>query len=188
MFGRPRGEMRVALAPLSRYIAGNAQGKRFLFAWQTPDVCPSNLTNVFAFEDDYAMGILTSVVHQTWAHSEASTLRIDVRYTPTSCFETFPWPSPTGAQRERIGELAAELQRSRQAITVAEQIGLTILYNRIDDGAYAEIAMLHRHLDEAVLDAYGWPRDLRGQPLELKVRLAERHAAILAGEITYSPF
>jgi hypothetical protein len=56
-FGRPRGEMRAALAPLSRFIAGNAQRKRFLFAWQDPGVCPSNLTNVFAFEHDYAMGI-----------------------------------------------------------------------------------------------------------------------------------
>lgn len=108
-FGRPRGEMRKVLAPLSRYIAGNAQGKRFLFAWEEPSVCPSNLTNVFAFEDDYAMGILTSVVHQTWAHSESSTLRIDLRYTPTTCFETFPWPEPDAEQRDRISVLAAEL-------------------------------------------------------------------------------
>src|SRR5205807_2360142 len=42
-FGRPRGEMRSAIAPLRRYIAGNAQGKRFLFAWQDPATCPSNL-------------------------------------------------------------------------------------------------------------------------------------------------
>jgi hypothetical protein len=101
-FGRPRGAMRKTLRPLSRYIAGNAQGKRFLFAWEGPAVCPSNLTNVFAFDSDYAMGILTSVVHQTWAHSEASTLRIDLRYTPTSCFETFPWPDADDALRAQI--------------------------------------------------------------------------------------
>jgi hypothetical protein len=188
MFGRPRGEMRDALAPLSRYIAGNAQGKRFLFAWQPPEVCPSNLTNVFAFEDDYAMGVLTACVHDAWAHSESSTLEDRPRYTPTTCFETFPWPMPTPGQRGRVGATAAELVTQRQAITQPEQIGLTTLYNRVDEGAYAHIARLHRALDHAVLDAYGWPHALHDQPLELKVRLAERHAAILAGEITYEPF
>lgn len=186
-FGRPRGEMRRALAPLRRYIAGNAQGKRFLFAWQPPEVCPSNLTNVFAFEDEYAMGVLTAAPHQVWADAEKSTLREDARYTPTSCFETYPWPAPTAMQRDRIADLAARLVSERQTVTVREGIGLTDLYNAIDDGAWRPIADLHRRLDETVLDAYGWPHQLRDDPLELKLRLAERHAEILGGERPYSP-
>jgi hypothetical protein len=186
-FGRPRGEMREALAPLSRYIAGNAQGKRFLFAWQDRNVCPSNLTNVFAFEDDYAMGVLTSVVHQTWAQSEASTLRIDLRYTPTSCFETFPWPEPDAARRVRIGALAAELIAARQAITVREGIGLTDFYNSVDEGAWQPVGQLHRELDSEVLRAYDFPGSLREDPLELKARLARLHADIEAGR-KYTPF
>lgn len=106
-FAEPRPGMRQALSSCARYIAGNAQGKRFLFTWQPSSVCPSNLTNVFTFDDDYAMGILTSAVHQAWAQSEASTLRIDLRYTPTSCFETFPWPEPDPATRALIGQIAA---------------------------------------------------------------------------------
>jgi hypothetical protein len=180
--------MRAALAPLRRYIAGNAQGKRFLFTWQEPNVCPSNLTNVFAFDDDYAMGVLTAVAHQAWAKSESSTLRIDLRYTPTSCFETYPWPEPTPRQRARIGELAARLVAERQSITVTEGIGLTELYNAVEDGAWRPVADLHRRLDVAVLEAYGWPASLREDPLDLKRRLAERHAAIVAGEIAYEPF
>ena len=180
--------MRKAIAPLSRYIAGNAQGKRFLFAWQERNVCPSNLTNVFAFEDDYAMGVLTSVVHQTWAHSESSTLRIDLRYTPTSCFETFPWPRPDATRRERIGALAAELIAARQAITIREGIGLTDFYNALDDGAWQPVAHLHRELDDEVLRAYGFPASLREDPLELKARLASLHADIEAGRRTYAPF
>lgn len=74
LFGSPATAMREAIGPLRRYIAGNAQGKRFLFTWQEPSVCPSNLTNVFAFEDDYAIGVLMSSVHQTWADAESSTL------------------------------------------------------------------------------------------------------------------
>jgi hypothetical protein len=115
-FGRPRGAMRTATAPLSRYIAGNAQGKRFLFCWCQLWTCPSNLTNVFAFEDDYAMGILSSSAHLAWAKGESSTLRVDLRYTPTSAFETFPWPEPAPDQREVIADLARGMYAQRSEI------------------------------------------------------------------------
>jgi len=180
--------LRRAIAPLERCIAVNAQGKRFFCTWQPADVCPSNLVYVFAFDDDYAMGVLTSAAHQAWAQSEKSTLRVDQRYTPTTCFEPFPWPQPSPDQRGRIGALAAELVAERQAVTRREGIGLTSFYNALDEGAWRAVADLHRRLDEAVLDAYGWPRALRDDPLALKVRLAERHAAIHAGEVAYAPF
>ncbi len=107
IFAEPRPGMRRALAPLSRYIAANAQGKRILFTWQEPSTCPSNLTNVFAFDDDFAIGVLASRIHGEWARAQSSTLRVDIRYTPTSAFETFPWPQPTAAQREAIGAAPA---------------------------------------------------------------------------------
>ncbi|MGH2898195.1 MAG: type IIL restriction-modification enzyme MmeI [Solirubrobacteraceae bacterium] len=180
--------LRGGVQPLQRFIAGNAQGKRFLFAWQQTDVCPSNLTNVFAFDGDYAMGVITSCVHQAWARSESSTLRIDLRYTPTSCFETFPWPMPSADQRERITAAAEQLIAERQAITIREAIGLTALYNATDDGAWKPVADLHRRLDVAVLAAYGWPATLRDDPLEQKARLAALHAQIGAGRVAYAPF
>jgi MmeI, DNA-methyltransferase domain/MmeI, N-terminal domain/MmeI, target recognition domain/MmeI, helicase spacer domain len=186
-FGRPRGEMRKAIEPLPRYIAGNAQGKRFLFCWVDRSVCPSNLTNVFAFDEDYSMGILTSSVHGAWARSESSTLRVDLRYTPTSCFETFPWPQHDGGARDEIGEIAKRLIERRQAICIENEIGLTDLYNQVDDGAWSEISDLHRRLDEAVARTYGWKPATAHDPLEIKARLAELHASILAGS-PYDPF
>lgn len=186
-FGRPRGEMRKAIEPLSRYIAGNAQGKRFLFCWVDRADCPSNLTNVFAFDDDYSMGILTSSIHGAWARSESSTLRIDLRYTPTSCFETFPWPHPDDGVRNEIGEITKDLIERRQAICVENEIGLTDLYNQVDEGAWSDIAELHRRLDEAVAHAYGWDRAIAHDSLEIKARLAELHASIVDGA-PYEPF
>ncbi len=109
LFGSPAQEMRLAVAPLPRYIAGNRIGKRFLFCWADASVCPSDLTIVFAFDDDYSMGVLTSSIHGAWARSESSTLRVDLRYTPTSCFETFPWPQPDDDARDEIGNAAREL-------------------------------------------------------------------------------
>jgi hypothetical protein len=186
-FGRPRGDMRRAIEPLSRFVAGNRIGKRFLFCWADGRVCPSDLTVVFAFDDDYSMGVLTSSIHGTWAHSESSTLEDRPRYTPTSCFETFPWPQPDDATRAAVGELARMLIERRQAICVENQIGLTVLYNRVDEGAWSEIAGLHVELDAAVARAYGWPPSVAAEPLEIKARLAELHDSISAGT-RYEPF
>ena len=114
LFGEPALGMWSAIAPLQRYIAGNAQGKRFLFCWCRPWTCPSNLTNVFAFEDDYAMGILSSSVHLAWARGESSTLEDRPRYTPTSALD-LPLaralaPPPRGHRRPRPPHVRAPLR------------------------------------------------------------------------------
>lgn len=101
--------MHEAIAGLSRVIVSLAQGKRIFFTWQEPNVCPSNLTNVFAFDDDFAMGVLSSAIHHEWAREQSSTLEDRFRYTPTSAFETFPWPNPSQQHREAIAEAARVL-------------------------------------------------------------------------------
>jgi len=123
----------------------------------------------------------------TWADAEMSTLEDRPRYTPTSCFETFPWPEPGAAARAEIGELAAQLIAERQALCAEREIGLTVLYNEIDEGAYKQIRELHDELDAAVARAYGWPGRVAREPLELRRLLAERHAAIIDGA-PYEPF
>ena len=184
-FERPRPAMRAAILPLRRFIAGNAQGKRILFAWYEPEVCPSNLTNVFALEDDASIGILLSKTHLTWARRQSSTLRVDIRYTPTSAFETFPWPS---GDLVDVASAAKCLYDRRSEICIDQAIGLTKLYNQVDEGAWADLRDLHRELDEAVAAAYGWPRSIAHDPDETNRRLLELNRAISAGEIPYDPF
>jgi hypothetical protein len=188
-FAEPAVGMRAAIASLSRYIAANAQGKRILFVWCGPVVCPSNLTNVFALDDDYSMGVLTSRLHGEWARLQSSTLRVDIRYTPTSAFETFPWPpAPTSAQQEAVAALAAELIGRRQEICATQHIGLTTLYNHVDEGAWTDLRDLHRRLDEAVAAAYGWPTSVAADTDEVNRRLLELNGRIASGEIAYAPF
>jgi hypothetical protein len=188
-FGRPRGEMREALAPLSRYIAGIRIGKRIHLCWCKPWTCPSDLTNVFAFDSDYAMGILSSRIHQEWARAQSSTLEDRIRYTPTSAFETYPWPaSPPPVEHKEVERLAAQLIERRQAICVDREIGLTTLYNEIDEGAYAEVRRLHEQLDQAVAAAYGWPASAAADSDESNRRLLELNRQIAAGELEYDPF
>jgi hypothetical protein len=189
LLGETVPKMRAALAPLPRYIAGTATGKRILFAWCEPWTCPSNATNVFAFADDYSFGVLSSSVHRGWARLQSSTLEDRIRYTPTSAFETFPWPSPVArAARAEVGELAAAMVALRGETCAREDFGLTRLYNLVDEGAYAEIADLHRRLDAAVVRAYGWPASAAGDPEESNRLLHELNQEITRGERPYEPF
>ncbi len=177
--------MRKAVASLSRYIGGTATGKRILFCWVEPWTCPSNAMNVFAFEDDFAMGVLCSSVHRNWASAQSSTLRIDIRYTPQTAFGTFPWPN---GNRDAIADVARRLIARRSEICGAESIGLTKLYNQMDDGAWQDLKALHVELDEAVAAAYGWPRSVAHDPDESNRRLLKLNREIAAGERPYDPF
>lgn len=189
LFGRPRPEMRSALAGKKRYIAGGSQGKRLLVAWQDAETCPSNLTNVFAFDDDYSMGILLSKAHDAWAWHRSSTLKGDLLYTPTSVFMTFPWPDPVSpAHREVVAELSRAVIERRQEICKKENFGLTKLYNLMDDGAYADLKKLHKQLDEAVALCYGWPKSVAQDSQEIVRRLTQLNMEITEGTRSYNPF
>jgi hypothetical protein len=97
------------------------------------------------------------------------------RYTPTTTFETFPFPWPPGAEPqndprvEAIAAAARDLVGKRDAwldppgATAADlkKRTLTNLYNERPTW----LALAHRRLDEAVLDAYGWPHDLTDDDL-----------------------
>jgi hypothetical protein len=54
-----------------------------------PWVLPSEKAQVFAFDDDYSMGVLSSFAHEAWAWARSSTLKGDLRYTPTSVLRRF---------------------------------------------------------------------------------------------------
>jgi hypothetical protein len=188
-FGRPRIEMRTALRGLSRYIAGVRHGKRLLFTWCQPWTMASDATNVFAFEDDYAMGILSSSAHGGWAWSRSSTIKGDLRYTPSTVFEGFPWPYPiTDEQRERIAGASRKAIGRRQEICAEDSFGLTALYNLVDEGAYTDLKALHNELDEAVVAAYEWPKALAHDSDEIVQRLLGLNREIAAGTRKYDPF
>ena len=117
LFGRPRPAMRKALVGLSRYIAGTRHGTRLHFCWCDPWVLASDATNVFALEDSYALGVLTSTAHVDWAWKKSGSIRTDIRYTLTAAFETFPWPpSPDVDQRQRVAEVADRIFRRREEV------------------------------------------------------------------------
>jgi hypothetical protein len=188
IFGEARVGMRRAIADLPRYMAGTATGKRLFLTWCDSNWCPSNLTNVFAFDDDYSFGILSSLAHTTWARHMSSTLETRLRYTPTTAFSTFAWPYPVvDSERETVAVLGKELFDLRRSLCKEHGIGLTKLYNTMDDGGYSGLADLHRRLDVAVARCYGWADAQAQDPQELVRLLSRRNEAIASG-VAYRPF
>jgi hypothetical protein len=92
--GRPRPEMRAAIAGLPRYIVTPHVAKHRLFLWLDARVLPDKMLIVTARSDDATFGILHSRFHEVWSLAQCTWLGKgnDPRYTPTTCFETFPFP------------------------------------------------------------------------------------------------
>ena len=91
---RPRPNMWAALGNLSRYIATARVAKYRLFVWLDARVCPDSATIAIARDDDTTFGILHSRFHEVWSLRLGTWLGKgnDPRYTPTTTFETFPFP------------------------------------------------------------------------------------------------
>src|SRR5699024_7268910 len=117
-------------------------------------------------------GVLHSWPHELWARRQGTQLReaeSGSRYTPTTTFETFPFPwSPgsepwgdprveaiAGAARDLVAKRDAWLNPPGAADAELKRRTLTALYN--ERPTWLDLA--HRRLDRAVLDGYGWPHD-----------------------------
>lgn len=169
----PRPGMRQKLVSLDRFLATARVSKHRLFTWLRRPTLPDCQLIVFARSDDYVLGVLHSRIHEIWARAKGTQLReveSGFRYTPTSCFETFPFPWPldtadkklTATQREHhaaISSAAKKLDEQRQAWMgdrSDKKRTLTKLYN----AAPTWLKNAHAELDAAVAAAYGWQPDV----------------------------
>jgi hypothetical protein len=116
---------------------------------------------VFPFGKYAAFSALQSRPHEIWARFFGSSMKDDLRYTPSDCFETFPFPDDweTHPALEAAGQTYYEF---RAALMVRNHEGMTKTYNRFhdpyeDDPEIANLRELHSAMDRAALDAYGWP-------------------------------
>lgn len=88
----PIPKMRAALAGLPRYIATPVLAKHRLFVWMDAGILADHQLIAIAREDDTALGVLHSRFHELWALRMGTSLEDRPRYTPTTTFETFPFP------------------------------------------------------------------------------------------------
>jgi N-6 DNA Methylase len=181
----PRPDFRERVNGLGRFIAGSATAKRIFFVWCDLIWRPSNSTNMFALDSDFAIAVLGSSIHTEWARGRSSTLEDRIRYTPSSAFETFPWPSVDAAKAAAIGEAGRALLTRRSEICLEAEVGLTDLYNRHEEGAWVDLGELHRQLDHAVLSAYNWSDVDVDDTASINQRLFVLNRAIQEGEVEY---
>jgi len=194
--GEFRSVMRSALGGLKKYIVTPSVSKHRLFAWLPTDVVADHAAFVFARDDDYFFGVLHSRAHEVWARQTGTQLReyeSGFRYTPTSTFETFPFPWPPGKEPKRdprvkaIAAAAKDLVEKRDSWLNPEIISPEDLAKRTLTNLYNErpawLDHAHAKLDAAVFAAYGWPAALSNDEIleRLLALNRERSGAASAG-------
>jgi hypothetical protein len=120
---RRTGEgVRAAACVMPRFLCTPMVSKHRVFVWLPSTTQPDKTITVFARSDDYFFGVLHSSIHELWSRRMGTQLReveSGFRYTPTTCFETFPLPWPPGKEpaapnADRIGEAARDLNDQRE--------------------------------------------------------------------------
>ncbi|MCP3061074.1 N-6 DNA methylase [Myxococcus sp. K38C18041901] len=158
-FSRSRPELQEALRKSERCLAISIVSKHLVFDWRPTGVVFSNTAAVFVLSHDCWLTLLQSRVHEVWAQLLSSSMRNDLRYAPSDCFETFPFPD--SASTSALNAIGERLHSERSQYMQANNIGLTTTYNRLTDKSVTDTATqrlrdLHVAVDQAVLDAYGW--------------------------------
>jgi type II restriction/modification system DNA methylase subunit YeeA len=162
--------MRKALAPLARFIVTPTLAKHRLFAWVAQPTLPDHQLIAIAREDEYFFGVLHSKPHEIWSLRMGTSLEDRPRYTPTTTFETFPFPWPPCSEPaddprvEAIERAARELTEKRDSWLNPDGAAQVELRKRTLTSLYNQrptwLEQAHQKLDQAVLDAYGWPYNL----------------------------
>jgi hypothetical protein len=120
----------------------------------------ANTLDVFPLQSFSSFCALQSRPHELWARFFSSSMKDDLRYAPSDCFETFPFPK--GFETDpRLEEAGRAYYEFRAALMVRNNEGLTKTYNRFHDPDerspdILRLRELHAAMDNAVLEAYGW--------------------------------
>ncbi|MFE6609499.1 Eco57I restriction-modification methylase domain-containing protein [Amycolatopsis sp. NPDC057786] len=112
---------------------------------------------IFASNAVARLALLNSQIHILWAWKYSATLKKDLQYTPSDCFETFPQPELT----ERMDRVGKELDEFRRSVMLGRQLGLTKLYNLVHNESVTDediqrLRDIHTEIDLATAEAYGW--------------------------------
>ncbi len=160
-FLRPRGELQRVTSECERVLVTNAQASTHLgFIFYSPKVVFANSLNIFPLEGNSDFLVLQSRVHEVWARFFSTSMKDDLRYNPSDCFETFPFPKNWEAD-PALEEIGKTYYEYRADLMIRNNQGLTDTYNRFHDPNEThpdilKLRQLHHQMDRAVLAAYGW--------------------------------
>ncbi len=148
-----------AIAGLDRVLVISRVSQYMSFAFVRTPVVPSEGLVVLPVAGYAPFAAVQSRVHEVWARFFASSLEDRLRYTPSDCFETFPFPVGWEADA-RLEAVGKQYYDFRATLMQKRDEGLTDTYNRFHDPCEHDpdietLRTLHAELDRAVLDAYG---------------------------------
>ncbi len=157
IYGDKRPALYATIANMRRVIAVAATSKTLAFAFCPTNIVFSHAVFVFAFDQPEYLAVLQSAFHETWARHYASSMKEDLRYTPSDCFENFPFP----LKLEELRQIGTSYDSQRTTYMQRHQVGLTTTYNRFNDPDEFDTEILkhrqlHIEMDNAVAAAYGW--------------------------------
>jgi hypothetical protein len=155
-----RPSMRRAIGELDEVLVIALVSKSVMPARVPANQVFSHKLGVFATTSYADQATLSSSAHYLWTVRNSSTMRTDINYSPSDVFLTFSRPVPT----ERLHQIGRTLDGERREIMLRRGLGLTKLYNLVNDPDVKDSADpdvrrlrdIHVEIDEAVLEAYGW--------------------------------
>jgi hypothetical protein len=171
-FQAHRPELYKRLTLMQRVLVTSQVNPRFGFSLMPANWIFSHKAVVFCIESHSGFGMIQSRIHESWARAFSSTSLELMSYTPSDCFETFPFPRhwEANAALEAAGRAYHEY---RAALMSARDEGITKTYNHFHDRSEQSddtrrLRDLHAAMDRAVLEGYRW-RDLaeRAAPVSL---------------------
>jgi hypothetical protein len=159
-YGEKRPGLRAVLPSVSRVLCISRVTQWLGFAFLPTNYIYSEALVVMRFDILHAFCVLQSRAHEMWVRFFGSSLEDRLRYTPSDCFETFPFP-PTWETNAALEGAGREYYEFRAALMVRNNEGLTRTYNRFHDpeehsADILKLRDLHAAMDVAVLTAYGW--------------------------------
>ena len=157
LYGRRALDLYEAIAQRDRVLVIAATSRTVAFNFEPSNIVFSHAVVVFSLDQYQAFATLQSSFHEKWARQYSSSMKADLRYTPSDIFETFPFPETT----DNLESIGKQYYTHRQSIMETRQEGLTKTYNRFHDSTetaedIATLRQLHREMDEAVAVAYNW--------------------------------
>ena len=154
--------------------------KHLSFSVQPTDIIFTNSCYIFVTERWDLFSVVQSTLHEVWARKYSGSLETRLRYSPTDCFETFPFPGNIWESNDEELTLIGDTYHShRKALMLSLSLGLTKLYNLFhakelspemiekvsktdadtSESGYSDLKFLremHAGLDNRVKEMYGW--------------------------------
>ena len=179
-YGRKGIELYNSIKNLDNFLVMALTTRHLNFSFIETGVVITHAVGGVASQSYYDFLILQSTLHFEWARKYSSTLATGLRYTPSTCFESFPFPQniidELKATMEKIGK---KYYNHRKQLMIKTNVGLTKTYNlfharglsveniikeskqsqTICEEAYKDILtlrQLHKQMNETVLKTYGW--------------------------------